>query len=95
MPPQYKFVELTPVTDETIEDCVNEWVQRGWHLEGIRFVVSEHSKRPGMAFVSFTREALQAVADSEAPRKPPQLVKPDPPSGEPRVITAPHGSDVD
>ena len=73
MPPQYKFVELSPVTDETIEACVNEWVQRGWHLDGIRFVVSEHSKRPGMAFVSFTREALQVVADSEAPRPFPGL----------------------
>jgi hypothetical protein len=95
MPPQYKFVELSPVTDETIEDCVNEWVQRGWHLEGIRFVTSEHSKRPGMAFVSFTREASQDVADSEAPRKPPPLVKTDEGDGEPAVITAAHGTDVD
>jgi hypothetical protein len=92
MPPQYKFVELSPVTDETIEDCVNEWVQQGWHLEGIRFVTTEHSKRPSMAFVSFTREAQQATADSEAPRKPRPLVKDD---GEPAVITAPHGADVD
>ena len=100
MPPQYKFVEISPVTDETIEECVNEWVQRGWQLEGIRFVISEHSKRPGMAFVSFTRAALQAVADTEAPRKPRPLVKPDPekpvePPGEPHVIVAAHGSDVD
>ena len=95
MPPQYKFVELTPVTDETIEDCVNEWVQQGWHLEGIRFVLSEHSKRPSMAFVSFTREAVQAVVDTEPPRKPPPLVKPDAPEGEPAVIVAAHGSDVD
>lgn len=94
MPPQYKFVELTPVTDETIEECVNEWVQQGWHLEGIRFVMSEHSKRPSMAFVSFTREASQATADAEPPRKPPPLVKPEPP-GEPAVITAAHGTDVD
>ena len=88
MPPQYKFVELSPVTDETIEECVNDWVQRG-------FVVSEHSKRPSMAFVSFTREAPQDVADTEPPRKPPPLVKPEPPPGEPAVITHPHGSDVD
>ena len=100
MPPQYKFVELSPVTDETIEDCVNEWVQQGWHLEGIRFVTTEHSKRPSMAFVSFTREAQQAVADSEAPRKPRPLVRDaglggEPDNGEPAVITAPHGTDVD
>ena len=101
MPPQYKFVELSPVTDETIEDCVNEWVQQGWHLEGIRFVTTEHSKRPSMAFVSFTREAQQAVADGEAPRKPRPLVRDmgglggEAPEDEPGVITAPHGSDVD
>lgn len=97
MPPQYKFVELSPVTDETIEECVNEWVQHGWQLEGIRFVMSEHSKRPSMAFVSFTREAPQAAVDTEAPRKPPPLVKsekPAEPPGEPRVITAGH-ADVD
>jgi hypothetical protein len=101
MPPQYKFVELSPVTDETIEECVNEWVQQGWHFDGIRFVVSEHSKRPSMAFVSFTRAASQQAADTEAPRKPPALVKPelndhkpDEPPGEPAVLTAGH-ADVD
>ena len=54
---RYKFVELSIVTDQTIEDAVNEWVAQGWILEGIRFVTTEHSKRPAMAFVSFTREA--------------------------------------
>ena len=52
----YKFVELSTVTDDTIETCVNEWVKQGWTLETIRFVVTEHSKRPAMAFVSFTRD---------------------------------------
>ena len=53
---RYKFVEVAPVTDEVLETCVNEWVAQGWELEGIRFVVTEHSKRPQMAFVSFVRE---------------------------------------
>lgn len=53
----YKFVELSIVTDETIELCVNEWVGQGWDFDTIRFVVTEHSRRPQMAFVSFTREA--------------------------------------
>jgi hypothetical protein len=53
---EYKFVEVGPVTDEALEECVNEWVKKDWVLEGIRFVISEHSKRPAMAFVSFTRE---------------------------------------
>ena len=89
MPPVYKFVEVSPVTDEALEACVNEYVAVGWHLEGIRFVISEHSKRPGMAFVSFTRDGTQ----QDAPRKPRPLVAPD--DGEPAVITAPHGTDVD
>lgn len=74
MPAQYKFVEVTPVTDETLEEAVNEWVGQGWALEGIRFVTTEHSKRPSMAFVSFVREASQDQADRDAPRKPRPLV---------------------
>jgi hypothetical protein len=76
---QYKFVELGIVTDETLEECVNEWVTNGWQLEGVRFVMSEHSKRPSMAFVSFTREAPAATADREPPRRPPPLVAMSPP----------------
>jgi hypothetical protein len=60
---RYKFIELSVVTDETIEGVVNEWVGQGWELEGIRFVTTEHSKRPAMAFVSFTRAAAQEAAD--------------------------------
>ena len=51
----YKFVELSVVTDETIEEAVNAWVSRGWQLEGIRFAMSEASRRPQMAFIAFTR----------------------------------------
>ena len=72
---QYKFVELTIVTDEMLGECVNEWVGQGWALEGIRFVMTEHSKRPAMAFVSFTRDAPQDVVDAEAPRRPPPKPK--------------------
>lgn len=64
---RYKFVELSIVTDETIEACVNEWVALGWTFEGIRFVTTEHSKRPAMAFVSFIRDdapaRLRVIAD--------------------------------
>jgi hypothetical protein len=72
---QYKFVELTIVTDETLEQCVNEWVAQGWTLEGIRFVMTEHSKRPAMAFVSFVRDVDPTVADASAPRVAPPLLK--------------------
>ncbi|HTL37753.1 MAG TPA: hypothetical protein VL326_31695 [Kofleriaceae bacterium] len=82
---EYKFVELSIVTDESIEEAVNLWVQRGWILEGIRFVTTEASRRPSMAFVSFTRERIGEVEAPEAdqtdktmPRlKGPRLVKDD------------------
>ena len=63
----YKFVELSVVTDETLEECVNEWVGQGWTFDGIRFVVGEGSRRPQMAFVSFTREVGDS-AENEPPR---------------------------
>jgi hypothetical protein len=53
---EYKFIELTTVTDETLEESVNQFTLDGWELEGIRFVMTEHSKRPAMAFVSFVRD---------------------------------------
>lgn len=52
---EYKFVEISIVTDEEIERVVNEWVGKGWHYEGIQFVVRDASRRPSMAFISFTR----------------------------------------
>ena len=92
---QFKFVELSIVTDESLEVCVNEWVVQGWQLEGIRFVMTEHSKRPAMAFVSFIRETSAHIADLEAPRKPRPLVQPSNGEGSPRVITAANGDDVE
>jgi hypothetical protein len=55
-PPIYKFVEVSPVTDDSLTHTVNEYVAQGWTLEGIRFITSESSKRPAMAFVSFVRD---------------------------------------
>ncbi len=57
---EYKFVELAIVTDETIETTVNEWVGKGWAFDGIRFVTTDASRRPQMAFLSFTRDAPRA-----------------------------------
>ena len=53
---EYKFVELSVVTDEAIEEVVNDWVAQGWEFEGIQFAMSESSRRPRMAFVSFVRD---------------------------------------
>ena len=89
MPPQYKFVEVAPVTDHALEATVNEWVARGWQLEGIRFVITEHSKRPQLAFVSFVMSGDPPVAS------PPGSTLAPPPEGEARVITAGHGDEVE
>lgn len=70
----YKFIELSIVTDQTIEDCVNAGVAEGWRWDGIRFVVTEHSRRPAMAFVSFVRGAddgTPAPAPTRAARSTP------------------------
>ena len=46
---EYKFVETSVVTDDSLERTVNEWVGKGWQLDGIHFVTSPTSKRPVMA----------------------------------------------
>ncbi len=56
---QYKVVELSVVTDETIEAELNQWTAEGWSLDGIQFVVGEASRRPTMAFVLFIREVAK------------------------------------
>ncbi|NLV25183.1 MAG: DUF4177 domain-containing protein [Deltaproteobacteria bacterium] len=53
--PEYKVVETTLVTDETLERIINEWVQQGWQFDGMQFAMREASKRPAMAFLLFTR----------------------------------------
>ena len=54
-PGAYKVVELTTVTDESMEDVLNEWTAKGYRLDGIHFAMRESSKRPSMAFLIFTR----------------------------------------
>ena len=53
---QYKVVETSTVTDESLEEILNEWTAQGWHFEGMQFAMRDASKRPGMSFVIFTRE---------------------------------------
>jgi hypothetical protein len=52
----YKVVELTTVTDESIEEVLNAWTAKGYRLDGIHFAVRESSKRPAMAFLIFLRD---------------------------------------
>ena len=51
----YKVIELTTVTEETIEETLNEWTARGWSFNGMQFAMHESSRRPSMAFILFTR----------------------------------------
>jgi hypothetical protein len=53
---RYKVVELGTVTDEEIEKALNQWSAEGWTLDSMHFAMRESSKRPSMAFMSFTRE---------------------------------------
>ena len=53
---RYKVVEIATVTDEEIEKVLNEWTDEGWEYDTMQFAMRESSKRPSMAFVTFTRE---------------------------------------
>ena len=53
---RYKVVELATVTDEEIEKSLNEWTEEGWQLDSMHFAMRESSKRPSMAFLTFSRE---------------------------------------
>ena len=52
---RYKVVETSDVTDQTLEQILNEWTAEGWRLDTIQFAMRDASKRPAMAFVTFTR----------------------------------------
>ncbi|MEE8165254.1 MAG: DUF4177 domain-containing protein [Myxococcota bacterium] len=56
MSTRYKVVELGTVTDEEIEKTLNQWTVEGWTFDSMHFAMRESSKRPSMAFMSFTRE---------------------------------------
>ncbi len=53
---RYKVVELSTVSDEEIENALNEWTAQGWTFDTMHFAMRESSKRPAMAFLSFTRD---------------------------------------
>lgn len=53
---RYKVVEVGMVTDEELEKVLNETTEAGWTYDTMQFAMREGSKRPSMAFVTFTRE---------------------------------------
>jgi hypothetical protein len=57
VPLEYKVVETSDVGDEELTRILNEQVAEGWTFEGFHFAMRESSKRPAMAFVTFTRES--------------------------------------
>jgi hypothetical protein len=56
---EYKVVELTIVTDETIEATLNEWTARGWTFDTLQFAMRDSSPRPSMAFAVFSRADVE------------------------------------
>lgn len=64
----WKVVESSNVTDEELERILNEATREGWHFDAFHFAMRESSKRPSMAFLTFTRddedeESFEDVAD--------------------------------
>jgi hypothetical protein len=53
---QYKVVEVSSVSEETIEEALNDWTRKEWLFDGVQFAMRESSRRPAMAFLIFTRE---------------------------------------
>jgi hypothetical protein len=52
---RYKVVETSDVTDVVLEQLLNEWTSQGWTFDTMQFAMRESSKRPSMAFLTFTR----------------------------------------
>jgi hypothetical protein len=59
---RYKVVEIADVTDDAIEAELNEWTSQGWTFDTLHFAMRESSKRPSMAFISFTKR-IDAESD--------------------------------
>jgi hypothetical protein len=53
---KYKVVELSMVSEDVLEEVLNEWSAKGWTFDGVHFAMRESQKRPSMAFVIFTAE---------------------------------------
>jgi len=52
---QYKVVETSQVTEDSLEEILNRWTARGWRYDGMQFVVKESARRPSMAFLLFVK----------------------------------------
>jgi hypothetical protein len=52
---QYKVIETSEVTGESLEEILNRWTAEGWRYDGMQFVVKESARRPSMAFILFVK----------------------------------------
>jgi hypothetical protein len=53
-------MEISDVTDQTVEAALNRCVEEGYRFESIHFVTQPGNRRPAMAFLFFTRVDLPA-----------------------------------
>ncbi len=56
---QYKVVEISNVTEDTVEEALNDWTKQGWRFDSMQFAMRESSRRPSMAYLIFTREVTE------------------------------------
>lgn len=54
----YKVVEVSVVSEDVLEEILNEWTAKGWKLDGLHFAMRESQKRPSMAFMIFAKEEV-------------------------------------
>ena len=54
----WRVVELADVCDRSIEEALNAAAGDGWRFESVHFVTQPGNRRPMMAFLFFTRDAL-------------------------------------
>ena len=52
---QYKVIETSDVTGESLQEILNKWTAEGWRYDGMQFVVKESARRPSMAFILFVK----------------------------------------
>jgi hypothetical protein len=56
-PAAYKVVEVSPVSEETLERALNDWTREGFGFESVHFVMREGSHRPALAYLFFVQGA--------------------------------------
>jgi hypothetical protein len=54
-PASYKVVEVSPVSEEGLEEALNRWTAQGWGFESLHFVAREGSHRPALAYLFFVQ----------------------------------------